>query len=324
MKFFRTLLFVYAAAAVLAQTPSPKPAAPASGATPPQPSVTLTTEGATAAASPSVAPDKVVLTVGDLKITSAQFDEIIDSLVPENFRQAAHGPGRKQMADNLVRMIVLSQEAQKRKLDQTPAYKTQLQFQTMNLLANLAIQQINKTTTVSDADLHKYYDEHQADYEQAHARHILIRTQGSPLPVKPGQKDLTEAEALAKAQEIRKKIAAGVDFAAVATQESDDTQSGPNGGELGTFHHGQMVPTFEQAAFALKPGELSEPVKTQFGYHLIKLESKETKSFDEVRPEISKKLQPAETQKAVEALRNSTPVVFDPDYFPTTATPAAK
>jgi peptidyl-prolyl cis-trans isomerase C len=309
MKFFVSLLFVCPAGLLLAQNPPPKNATPV-----PQPTVTMMADDL-GSRPPVVPPDKVILTVGDLKITAKQFDQVIDTLVPENYRSVAHTTGRKQMADNLVRMIVLSQEAQKRKLDETPSYKTQVQFQNINILASMAFEQINKETKPPEADLHKYYDDHKNDYEQVHARHILIRMQGSPLPVKPGQKDLTDAEALAKAQDLRKKIQEGGDFAAFAIQESDDTGSGSKGGDLGTFHHGQMVPSFEQAAFALKPGELSEPVKTQFGYHLIKVEGKDVKSFEDAREEIAKQLQPQQTQKAIDTLKNGAAVVYDPDYF---------
>ena len=136
------------------------------------------------------------------------------------------------------------------------------------------------------------------------------------MALKAGQKDLTDAEALAKAQSLRQRIQGGEDFAKLATQESDDTGSGANGGDLGTFRHGQMVPTFEQAAFAMKPGEVSEPVKTQFGYHVIRLESKDTKSFEEVRPDLERQLGPLQAQKVVEELVKQTPAVLDPEFFP--------
>ena len=77
----------------------------------------------------------------------------------------------------------------------------------------------------------------------------------------PGQKDLTEEEALAKAQEIRQKIVEGADFAAIARVDSDDMGSSAKGGDLGIRRHGQTVPSFEEALFALKDGELSQPVK---------------------------------------------------------------
>ena len=267
MTFFRSLPFFFGiAGGLLAQTPPPpKPAAP------PQPSVTMSVEKPKPM--PTVPPDKVVVSVGDVKITAAQFDLIIES-IPEQSRASARGPNRKLFADQLVRLLVLAQEGKRRKLDEGAAYKAQTMIQNANLLAGLTYEQIGKEAKLGDADVRNYYEAHKGEYEQVHARHILIRMQGSPIPVKPGQKDLTDAEALAKAQELRKKIEGGTDFATLALAESDDTQSAAKGGDLGSFKKGQMVPAFEEAALAMKPGELSQPVKTQFGYHLIKVEGR--------------------------------------------------
>ena len=311
MTFFRSLLLVCPAACLLAQTPPPPPA----NATPvPKPTVTMSTENPATKVMPTVAPDKVVLTVGDVTLTSAQFDAIIDVL-PEQYKPVARGAGRKQFADNLVKVLVLSQEGKRRKLDQTPAFKTQVMFQSANTLAANTFADIGKDLKISDADLHKYYDEHKNDYEQVRARHILIRFTGSPLPLKPGQKDLTEAEALAKAQEIVKRVKGGEDFALVAMKESDDTGSAANGGDLNFFHRGQMVPSFEQAAFSLPVGSISDPVKSQFGYHIIKVEAKEAKSFDDVKGDIEKRLKPEESQKYLEDLQKKSAVLYDPVFF---------
>jgi parvulin-like peptidyl-prolyl isomerase len=265
-------------------------------------------------AMPVVPPDRVVVAVGDLNITAAQFDQIIEAL-PEQYRSVARGSGRKQFADNIVRIVVLAQEGKRRKLDESSLYRTQSTFQDANILANMTYEEIGKSIKLDEADVRKYYEAHKAEFEQVHARHILIRVQGSPSPVRPGQKDLTEEEALAKVQDLRKRILAGEDFAQLARQESDDSGSGANGGDLGTFRHGQMVPTFEQAAFAMQPGDLSEPVKSPFGYHLIKVEAKESKSFEEVRPELERRMRPEQAQKALEELQKKTPVVLDPDFF---------
>src|SRR5258708_20003205 len=97
-----------------------------------------------------------------------------------------------------------------------------------------------------------------------------------------GQKNMSDEDALAKATDLRTKIVAGGDFAALAKAESDDTGSGANGGALGEFTHGRMVPQFEQAAFALPVGEVSLPIKTQFGYHCILVAKHETKNFQQV------------------------------------------
>ena len=294
----------------MAQTPPPKPAVPAP-ATPP---TSLTTSVEAVKPLPAVPPDRVVIAVGDFKITAAQFDQLVLSL-PAQYQAAARGEGRKQYADQLVRVLVMAEEGRRRKLDETPAYKLQSALQSANILAAKTFEQVNQETRISDAELHKYYEEHVAEFEQVRARHILIRFQGSPVPVRPGKKDLTEAEALAKAQEIRQKIVAGETLAALAASESDDTGSGANSGMLGAFHHGQMVPSFEEAAFKLKPGELSEPVKSQFGYHLIEVEGHETKSFDEMKGEIEGKLKPAATQKAMQDMEKNANPVLDPEFF---------
>jgi parvulin-like peptidyl-prolyl isomerase len=126
---------------------------------------------------------------------------------------------------------------------------------------------------------------------------------------------LSDEEALAKAQDLRKRLVAGEDFATLAKAESDDTGSGANGGGLGSFGHGQMVPAFDAAAYALKPGEISQPIKTQFGYHVIKVESRQMKTFEEARPDIEKRLGPQQSQKALEDLVKKSNAVLDPEFF---------
>ena len=311
--FSRTLLFALSAACLLAQVPSdraPKPAQPE--ATPPvqlSPMRVVPPEDSTP-------PDKVIIAVGDRKVTFAEYTRIVDSL-PENYRAAARGSSKQQFADNLVQMLALAQEGHKRKLDQSEAYKTLVAYQAENILAGLMFEDIGKSTKADDAELKKYYDDHASDFEQAHARHILIRVQGSQVPVRAGQPDLTEAAALAKAQALLKRLRAGEDFAKLAEAESDDTGTGVKGGDLGTFSHGQMVAAFDTAAFAMNAGELSDPIKTQFGYHIIKLESKGKTSFEDAKAGLEKKLGPAAQQKALDDLVKKVPTTLDPDFFAT-------
>src|SRR5690348_6437665 len=251
-----------------------------------------------AASMPAIAPDKVVISVGDSKITAAQFASLIEMLPDQNKQAVKSAAGRRQFADEIVRVLVLADEAKRRKLDQSSDYKTQAQFQAENLLAAKAYADIGK---VSEEEARKYFEEHKADFEEVRARHILIRATGSPVPLDPGKKDLSDAEALAKAQELRKKIMDGADFAKVAEEESDDG-SKTAVGDLNFFHRGQLVPPFEKAAFALKVGEVSEPVRTPFGYHLIKVEAHKEPNFEEARPEIEKRLLPERSKGAVEDL----------------------
>jgi peptidyl-prolyl cis-trans isomerase C len=308
MTFPRILLLFSSAPWLLAQAPPPQPA-PA-----PKPSVTLSMDDSAPKLAPIVPPDRVVVTVGDVTLTAQQFEQIIDAL-PEQYRTAARGSGRKQLADNIVRILVLAQEGKRRKLDESPAYRIQSTFQDANLLASITYQKVAEEAKLDEADVRKYFEAHQSEFEQVHARHILVRVQGSAAAVKPGEKDLTDAEALAKAQDLRKRLLAGEDFAQLAQKESDDTGSAAKGGDLGFFHRGQMVPSFEQAAFALKPGDLSEPVKSPFGYHLIKVEAKESRSFEDVRPELERRMRPEQAQRAVQELEKKSQPVLDPDFF---------
>jgi parvulin-like peptidyl-prolyl isomerase len=183
------------------------------------------------------------------------------------------------------------------------------------LLANVLYRDMADNAKPDDAALKAYYDEHKSEWEEVHARHILLRFQGSSVPVGEGKKDLTDAEALAKITEIRAKIAGGADFAEVAKTESDDKGSGANGGDLGKFGKSQMVPEFAKEAFLLPVGQISQPVKTQFGYHLIKVESHATKPFEEVKADIAKRMQPELAQKAIAALKAKRPSVFNDAYF---------
>jgi peptidyl-prolyl cis-trans isomerase C len=271
------------------------------------------------AASPSASADPVVLTVGAEKITKSQFEQILNQVtaqMPAERRAAADSPqGRRQLAEQLAELKALAQEARKEKIDQTPEARAQIAMRTDQIIAGLLYQQIAKNVKPDDAAMKAYYDEHKSEWESVTARHILIRMQGSAVPLKEGEKDLTDEEALAKAKDLRAKIVAGASFEEIAKAESDDRGSGANGGALGEFTRGRMVPQFEEAAFKLPVNEVSEPVKTQFGYHLIQVQKHETKSLEQVKPEIEEKLLPELTQKGVDAIKNKTEITFDQNYF---------
>jgi peptidyl-prolyl cis-trans isomerase C len=262
----------------------------------------------------NVAPDAVVLAIGNETYTRAQFEAFIAAL-PDNLKAAANGPQKRKFIEQYAELETLAQEARSRKLDQKPGVQKLITLQTDQVLANQLYQDISAGVTPDAAALKAYYDQHKSEYDEAKARHILIRFKGSPVPAKPGEKDLTEEEALAKAKDLREKIVKGADFAGIAKAESADTGSGANGGELGSFGHGRMVKEFDQAAFSLPIGDVSEPIKTQFGYHIIQVESRGAKSFDEVKPQIEGKLKPELAKKAVDDVKAKTKVTINDDYF---------
>ena len=261
-----------------------------------------------------VAPETVVLTIGTEKITRAQFEEVLAALA-ENGRPVPNAAAKRQVAQQYGQLMALAQEARKRKLDQSAATKQMIGIQANSVLASVLQRQVAAEIKPDDAALHAYYDAHKADYEQVKASHILIRFKGSPVGLKPDEKDITEQEALAKAQDIQKKLAAGGDFAAIAKTESDDTGTAQAGGALPPFSKGQMVPEFEKAVFSQEPGKISDPVKTKYGYHIIKVEERASKSFDQARPEIEKQIRPQLTREAMDRIEKQTPVTLDDTYF---------
>ncbi len=262
-----------------------------------------------------VAPEAVVLTVGEDKITKSQFDMILATLPPQQQAQAQTPKGKKDIAEKLSEILTLAQEARAQKLDKTPKVETQIVLSVDQLLANAMYRDLAENSKPTDAELHAYYDAHKADWEEVKARHILIRYQGSKVPLAAGQKEITPEEALAKATELRAKIVAGADFATVAKESSDDKGSGANGGDLGVFGKGQMVPEFDKEAFLLPVGQVSQPVKSQFGYHIIQVESHSTKPFDEVKATILKRIPVEMAQKALQDLKAKKPPVYNDAYF---------
>jgi peptidyl-prolyl cis-trans isomerase D len=170
-------------------------------------------------------------------------------------------------------------------------YKTNLARFNIPQKKNLAIlaadqAKIEASLNPSDADLTTAYNQNLSNFrmpERVQARHILLMTQGKPASDEPKIK--------AKAEDILKQLRAGADFAAMAKKNSEDTGSGSKGGDLGWVTRGQMVPEFEKATFSLKPGVISDLVKTQYGYHIIQVQAHEdarVKPFAEVKDELSK------------------------------------
>jgi parvulin-like peptidyl-prolyl isomerase len=296
------------AAAAFAQQPTPATPAPTTPGTPAPALQSITPSES------NLAPDTVVLTIGNQNITRAQF-EILLSALADNGRAAKTAAQKRQVAEQYADLQTMVQEARKRKLDENAEVKQMMAIQGDNFLANALAKRISDDTHFTELDLRSYYDSHKNEFEEAKGSHILIRFKGAAGSPKANDKDPTEADALAKAQDLRKQILAGADFATLAKANSDDPGSAPKGGDLGTFHHGQMVPQFDQAAFSLPVGEVSEPVKTQYGYHVIKITSRTAKTFDEVKPQIEKELKPKLTKDAVDQIKAHTAVTLNDTYF---------
>jgi peptidyl-prolyl cis-trans isomerase C len=232
---------------------------------------------------PSFAQDKdpVVATVNGTAIHQSDInaaEEEAGQLPPMSAEQK-----QDYMVQFLTDMTVLTQAAEAKKMGQSDDFKRKMEFARKKLLMESLLQSAGKDATTDEA-LHKTYDEavkSMPPEEEVHARHILIRA--------PQGDDKASEAAKKKIEDVIARLKKGEDFAKVAQEVTEDPSGKANGGDLGWFTKEQMVPEFADAAFGLKPGDISGPVHTQFGWHVVKTEEKRTKqapTFDEVKPQL--------------------------------------
>ncbi|MCZ2155012.1 MAG: peptidylprolyl isomerase [Bryobacterales bacterium] len=275
---------------------------------------TSTPATAASEATDAVAKDAIVLTVGDQRFTREQFENLILALPPQ-LQAAARGPQKREFAEQIAELFAVAGEAEKQKLDTQPELQMRLKYQRDNVLAGYLYQRMVADAKVDAAQVEKYYNENKDSFEEVTARHILVRFKGSQVPARKDAPELSEEEALKKATALKARLAAGEKFDELAKAESDDTGSGAGGGSLGTFGRGQMIAEFEQSAFTLPIGQVSDPVKTAFGYHLILVESRKEKTLDEVKDEIAEQLKPMVARDQLKALTASKGVTLNETYF---------
>ncbi len=196
---------------------------------------------------------------------------------------------RARFLDNLVTKRMLVKTALESGIKEDAEMKRRIQEFKNELILNRYLEKKLGNIKVTDAEAKAYYEKHKDEFttpKEVRARHILVKTQE-------------------QAEKIYQELKKGADFAQLAKKYSMDKASAQKGGELGFFTKGDMVKPFSDAAFALKPGEISKPVKTPFGYHIIQVEEVKPprqKSFKEVKEEIKKQLLQEKQQAAFDKL----------------------
>jgi len=180
-------------------------------------------------------------------------------------------------------MMLVAKAAEDKKLGDSADFKRKVDFARRKLLMEALLQQAGKDA-LTDAAMHKVYDnavKQMGDEEEVHARHILIRAAAGDEKASKAAED--------KIKGVIARLNKGEDFAKVASEVTEDPSGKANGGDLGYFTKDQMVPEFSDTAFKLAKGQISGPVKTQFGWHVIKVEDKRKKApptFEQVKPQI--------------------------------------
>ena len=313
MKYF--VLPILFSALVYSQTPPGTQIAPGTPA-PPQ----AQAPPAPATAAPPVAPDTVVLESNGKRYTAAEIDKIIAALPPQIQQNARMQP---QVLGQLFLYEQLAQDAAKDGLDKQEPWKSALEFQQMQILANAQLTTHSNTIQVTTEDEQAYYKKNEDKYREAKVRVIYISF--TPPNAKTGtetNKLPTEAEAKQKIDDLRKQILAGADFGKLARENSDDTASAAKDGDFGTIKRSSSYPdAIKNTVLALKAGEMSEPVKQPNGFYLIKVEQFSTQPFDDVRTQIFQEVKQQRFNEWISGLQTQYKVKVENQGYFTPHTP---
>ena len=229
--------------------------------------------GAQEAKAPSqpVNPDQVVARINGLDIREGDL-AVAEDDIGENLPKGSPEQKRDYLITYMSDLMLVAKAAEGKNLANTPEFNRRVAYLRNKALMELLLKS-EASAAATEPEMRKVYDDatkQMKPQEEVHAHHILVET---------------EAEAKTVLADIKK----GGDFAAIAKEKSKDPSAKAEGGDLGYFTADQMVPEFSTAAFKLEKGQLSEPVKTQFGWHVIKLEDKRTKpvpTFEQVKDQI--------------------------------------
>ncbi len=221
--------------------------------------------------------EKVIAKVGDVEIRVKDVDAVISQLPPQQSLMFNTDYGRKRILNELVNKELFYLWAEDNNVAERDDFKADLENIRKNLMSNYAMKEVMKDITVSEEEVAKYFEEHKEEFkepEQVKASHILVASEDQAIEIlamlEGGEKTFEEA---------------ATEFSSCPSKEK--------GGELGFFARGQMVKEFEETAFSLEAGNLSEPVKTEYGWHIIRVDEKKPeriKELTEVNAQINEKL----------------------------------
>ena len=297
MRIRRVVVVLSAALLLAACKQEPKGEKPTAAPTPP-----ADKQAAAQPGGDTVAAGDVVATYAGKKLTSAQVVEEIERLPGPSRTYLAQPDRKRQFVENLILNDLLFAEAEKEGYASDPEIERQVQDMRKRLVVQRLMRDYQKPPEITDEQAKQYYDDNPNLYSttQIRASHILVRDEDT-------------------AKQIRAELVTDPSkFADIAKTQSTDKTSGAKGGDLGKFGQGRMVPDFEKAAFSLKVGEISEPVKTQYGWHIITVTERDEgqrRPFEQVKEQIKATLRNKALQDNVqgrfEALKKAANVQID-------------
>jgi len=298
-------------ALLLGQDPAPVKVTPGT----PAPVVPGAPAAPSATPTPPVAPDSVVIEVAGKKYTAGEVDKLIAPM-PLQFQQAARQ--NPQLLNQLFLMMRLAEDAEKANMDKTSPYKEAVELARVQTLAQAWLNKMNSSFNISGDDQQKYYKENPDKFKEVKVKAIYVVFSPAGDKNAPSLKKVaTEAEAKAKIEDLRKQIVAGADFGKLARENSDDSASASKDGDFGTVKHSSSFPEqIKAAVYALKKGDVSQPIRQPNGYYLLRVEEMSTQPFDEVNVQIFQEIRQQRYSDWLKGLQAQYTVkVENPAYF---------
>lgn len=221
--------------------------------------------------------NEILATIAGETITQADFDAYVENFPQEQKARLSNPQAKQHFIDQMITMRLFAKFGEDEKLNETEEYQRIMAEAQREILAQIAVREAIKDATVSETEIKEYYDAHAEQFTKGatvQAKHILVESEE-------------------QCQSIKEEIESGKKSFEDAAKEYSTCPSNARGGDLGTFSKGQMVKEFEDVAFEAAVGSISSPVKTQFGYHLVKVENRSDASqlpLEEVKDKIEQQL----------------------------------
>jgi peptidyl-prolyl cis-trans isomerase C len=276
-------------------------------------------------AMPNLPDDTEVAAFGDgTKLTMGEFKRIYEALPPANQQMALRN--RAQWLHQWELLRKLTKMAEDAQLDQQSPYKENLAYARMNVLATAEIGAAINLIVVEPAEIVKYYDSNKRKYTHVRVKAIYIAFSDDAAAGSKGKgkRPLTEAEAKAKADKLLAAIKGGADFVKLVKENSDDETSREKDGDFATLHASDNIPdAFRAAVFALKQGDVSEPLKQPNGFYLLRAEEVTVRPLADVRDEIYTELKNVRSDEWLRGMDSEAKVqILSPEFISPAPAPA--
>jgi peptidyl-prolyl cis-trans isomerase C len=251
----------------------------------------------------------------DVRATKEEIDEYYRQNPGALDEYARYNPQHRarlqEIKPQLAEIRLLAERARQEGLDREPGLNLQITYFPYAVLREALLRDLQTKTEVSQEEIQAYYQQHQGEFSQVSARHILFSTRPTQNP-NSGQEPAPAPDPEAvrrRASEVWQRVKAGEDFAQLAKEFSDDPGSREKGGDLGYFGRDQMVKPFEEAAFKLEPGQISDLVESPFGFHIIKVEDRRIPPLDQsLRGVFENRLRRLHVEAKLKEIRERHPV----------------